>query len=292
MTTTGDDTSFRGSLINASPGVAGRRLAFVLCVVIGGAMIMPLVWLARSSLMEMGQIFIFPPQWIPNPFAWRNYPEAMTTIPFFLYLWNSVLVVVPTVLGTLFSCSLSAFAFARLRWPFRDQIFAVLMATLMLPYVITLIPTFLIWSKIGMVDSYVPLIVPHWLGTNVFFVFLLRQFFKTLPRELDEAAIVDGAHIVQVFWYIILPLSRPALLVVAILSGLTAWNDFVDPLVYINSSDKYTVALGLSQFIGLYTSQWSLLMAAATVVILPVIIVFFFTQRYFMASITMTGLKG
>lgn len=286
------DKSIGGALLRNSPGVNRRRLAFIICSLLSVAMLLPLVWLTRSSLMEMGQIFIFPPQWIPNPFAWHNYPEALTTIPFFLYLWNSALIVVPTIVGTLFSCSCAAFAFARLRWPFRDQIFAALMATLMLPYVVTLLPTFLIWSRLGLVDSYVPLIVPHWLGANAFFIFLLRQFFKTLPRELDEAAIVDGAHIVQVFFYIILPLSRPALLVVAILSGLIAWNDFVDPLVYINSSDKYTVALGLSQFVGLYTSQWSLLMAASTVVILPVIVVFFFTQRYFMASITMTGLKG
>ena len=213
-------------------------------------------------------------------------------MPFQTYFFNSMLIVIPTIVGTLISCSMAGFAFSRLHWPFRDQIFAVLMATLMLPYVITLIPTFLIWSKLGAVDSYVPLIVPNWLGTNVFFIFLLRQFFMNLPRELDEAAVIDGAHIVQVFWYIILPLSRPALLVVAILSGLNAWNDFVDPLVYINSAEKYTVALGLSQFVGLYTSQWSLLMAASVVVILPVVIVFFFTQRYFMASITMTGLKG
>lgn len=287
-----DDNSVYGTLIRNSQGVGQRRIVFVLCLLLSVAMLLPLVWLARSSLMEMGQIFIFPPEWIPSPFAFHNYWDALTTIPFFHYLANTVLVVIPTVAGTVISSALAGYAFARLRWPFRDQVFALLMATLMLPYVITLIPTFLIWSKLGFVDTYVPLIAPHWLATNAFYIFLLRQFFKNLPRELDEAATIDGAHILQVFWYIILPLSRPALLVVAILSGLSAWNDFVDPLVYINSSDKYTVALGLSQFVGLYTSQWSLLMAASTVVIIPVIVVFFFTQRYFMASITMTGLKG
>jgi multiple sugar transport system permease protein len=287
-----EDTSFRGALIRNTPGVNSRRLAFLLCCLLGLAMATPLAWLVRSSLMEMGQIFVFPPQWIPNPLALHNYPDALTTVPFQTYFFNSLLIVVPTIVGTLISCSMAGYAFSRLSWPFRDQVFAVLMATLMLPYVITLIPTFLIWSKLGAVDSYTPLVLPNWLGSNAFFIFLLRQFFKNLPRELDEAATIDGAHIVQVFWYIILPLSRPALLVVAILSGLNAWNDFIDPLVYINSADKYTVALGLSQFVGLYTSQWSLLMAASVVVILPVVIVFFFTQRYFMASITMTGLKG
>ena len=287
-----EDTSFRGALWRRSAGVRSRRIAFLVCCVLAVAMATPLAWLIRSSVMEMGQIFIFPPQWIPRPLALHNYPDALTTVPFQTYFLNSFFVVAGTILGTLVSCSMAGYAFGRLHWPYRDQIFAVLLATLLLPYVITLIPTFLIWSKLGAVDSYTPLIAPHWLGANAFFIFLLRQFFKNLPRELDEAAIMDGAHIVQVFWHIILPLSRPALLVVAILSGLNAWNDFVDPLVYINSAEKYTVALGLSQFVGLYTSQWSLLMAASVVVILPVVVVFFFTQRYFMTSITMTGLKG
>lgn len=148
------------------------------------------------------------------------------------------------------------------------------------------------WSKIGLTNSYVPLIVPHWLGFHVFYIFLLRQFFKNLPRELDEAAIIDGAHVLQVFWFIVLPLSRPALIVVAILSALFAWNDFLDPLVYISDGDKYTLALGLTQFTGLFTSQWNLLMAATTVIIVPVLLVFFLTQRYFIAGVTMSGLKG
>jgi ABC-type glycerol-3-phosphate transport system permease component len=149
-----------------------------------------------------------------------------------------------------------------------------------------------LWSKIGLTNSYVPLIVPHWLGFHVFYIFLLRQFFKNLPRELDEAAIIDGAHVLQVFWFLVLPLSRPALIVVAILSALFAWNDFLDPLVYISDGDKYTLALGLTQFTGLFTSQWNLLMAATTVIIVPVLLVFFLTQRYFIAGVTMSGLKG
>jgi multiple sugar transport system permease protein len=284
--------SFRESLLRRGPGVGGRRFAFVVCILLSAAMLLPLAWLVRSSLMQPGQIFIFPPQWIPNPWTFRNYPDALTAIPFFHYFFNTMLIVIPTVLGTLFSSSLAAFGFSRLNWPGRDLIFGALLSTLMLPYIITLLPTFLLWSKIGLTNSYMPLIVPHWLGFHVFYIFLLRQFFKNLPRELDEAAIIDGAHVLQVFWFIALPLSRPALIVVAILSALFAWNDFLDPLVYISDGDKYTLALGLTQFTGLFTSQWNLLMAATTVIIVPVLLVFFLTQRYFIAGVTMSGLKG
>lgn len=287
-----EEPGFKDLLIRPRAGVGKRRSVFLICVIISLLMMLPLAWLVRSSFMEMGQIFIFPPEWVPNPFRFENYPEAMTVIPFFRYFINTMLILVPSVLGTLVSSSLAAYGFSRLTWPGRDMVFGVLLSTLMLPYIITLLPTFLAWSKVGMIDTYVPLIVPSWLGVHVFYIFLLRQFFKNLPGELDEAATIDGANPLQVFWYIILPVSRPALLVVAILSGLNVWNDFLDPLVYINSSDNYTLALGLSQFTGLYTSQWNLLMAASTVIIVPVLLVFFLTQRYFIEGVTMSGLKG
>lgn len=290
MTTT--ETDIVPLLVRSSSGVGKRRIAFLLCIVLSVAMIFPLAWLVRSSLMEMGQIFIFPPEWIPDPFRFDNYPDALTVMPFFQYFVNTLLIVVPTILGTLLSSALAAYGFSRLKWPGRDLVFAILLSTLMLPYIITLLPTFLGWSVLGFIDTYLPLVLPSWLGVHVFYIFLLRQFFKNLPAELDEAAEIDGANPLQIFWYIILPVSRPALLVVAILSGLFAWNDFLDPLVYINSSEKYTLALGLSQFTGLYTSQWNLLMAASTVVIVPVLVVFFLAQRYFIEGVTMSGLKG
>lgn len=287
-----EQESFSDLLIKPRAGVGKRRVAFVLCLVMSIAMVFPLIWLVRSSFMEMGQIFIFPPEWIPEPIAWENFPDALTVMPFFTYFINTLLIVLPVVAGTVVSSALAAYGFARLNWPGRDQVFAVLVATLMLPYIITLLPTFLAWSWVDLIDTYVPLIAPAWLGFHVFYIFLLRQFFKNLPSELDEAATIDGANPLQVFWFVTLPLSRPALLVVAILAGLFTWNDFLDPLVYINSSDKYTLALGLSQFTGLYTSQWNLLMAASTVIIVPVLVVFFLTQRYFIEGITMSGLKG
>jgi multiple sugar transport system permease protein len=282
-------STFRESVRGYPPSL---WFAFALALVFGVGMVVPLLWLVRSSLMELGQIFIFPPQWIPDPFAWSNYPDAITTIPFLHYLWNTLVILVPTVVGTVVTTTLAAYGFARLEWPGRDLIFNILLATLMLPFVTTLLPTFLWWSRIGLTNTPWPLIVPHWFGADVFYIFLLRQFFRTIPRELDDAAILDGANPIQVLWYILIPASKPALITVAILSGLAAWNDFLDPLIYLQNSDQFTLALGLSEFTGLYTSQWHLLMAAATVVVAPVIVVFFVAQKYFVESITLTGIKG
>ena len=255
-------------------------------------MLLPLLWLVRSSVMTLDQIFRFPPEWIPAPFAWQNYPEALTTVPFLLYLKNTVFILVPTVLGTVITATLAAYGFSRLRWPGRDLIFNILLTTLMLPYAITLIPTFLLWAHLGLVNTTWPLVLPRWCGGGIFYIFLLRQFFRTIPRELDEAAILDGANPLQVLWHVIVPLSRPALITVAIFSALGAWNDFLGPLMYLNESSKYTLALGLAEFTGLYSSQWHLLMAASTVVIIPVVLLFFFAQRYFIEGIALTGTKG
>ena len=267
--------------------------ALYLVLIVGSiAMMLPLAWLVRSSFMTLGQIFVFPPEWIPRPWTWSNYPDALSTVPFFRYFLNTMAILVPSVAGTVITATMAAYAFARLSWPGRDTIFAILMTTLMLPYAVTLIPTFLVWAHLGLVDTYWPLIAPKWFGGGIFFIFLLRQFFLTLPFDLDEAAILDGANPLQILWHVIMPLSRPALITVALFSGMDAWNDFLGPLIYLNSSDKYTLALGLNQFTGLYTSQWHLLMAAATVIITPVIIVFFFAQRYFIEGIALTGNKG
>ena len=269
------------------------RLAVYICLILGSAaMLLPFVWLVRSSFMTLGQIFVFPPEWIPNPWRWQNYPEALTTIPFLRYFINTMIILVPSVLGTVVTATFAAYGFSRLRWPGRDVVFAVLMTTLMLPYAVTLIPTFLLWAGLGLTDTFWPLILPHWFGGGIFYIFLLRQFFRTLPQELDEAATLDGANPFQILSFIIIPLSRPAVITVAIFSTLNTWNDFLGPLIYLNSSDKYTLALGLNQFTGIYTSQWHLLMAAATVIIAPVILLFFVAQRYFIEGIALSGSKG
>lgn len=270
----------------------GAIISYVLLLLLSVVMLVPLVWLVRSSVMDLNQIFIFPPEWIPSPWQWRNYPDAFTTIPFLQYLKNTLTILVSVLCGTLLTSSLAAYGFSRLRWPGRDIVFAVLMTTLMLPYAVTLIPTFLLWSRLGLINTFWPLTLPAWFGGPVVYIFLLRQFFRTIPTELDEAATIDGANPLQILWRIIIPLSRPALLTVGIFTSLNVWNDFLNPLIYLNDSRKFTLALGLNEFTGLYSSEWHLLMAAATMMILPVLLVFMVAQRYFIEGIALTGIKG
>lgn len=266
---------------------------FVYILLIGGSLItfFPFLWLIRSSFMEISQIFIIPVEWIPNPFRWQNYPEALTVVPFGLYFLNTLKIVVGVLCGTLLSSSLGAFAFSRLRWHWRDRIFGLLLTTMMLPYAVTLVPTFILWSRLNLVNTFVPLILPAWFGSP-FYIFLLRQFFLGIPYELDEAAYVDGASPLYVYAKIIMPLAKPALIVVSIFSFMGVWNDLLGPVIYLTDPNKFTVAVGLAQFQGMYTAQWHLLMAASTVVLLPVITLFFIAQRYFIEGIALTGLKA
>ncbi|PJN54401.1 L-arabinose transport system permease protein AraQ [Paenibacillus sp. GM2FR] len=254
--------------------------------------LLPLVWLVRSSLMNMGQIFELPPVWIPNPVQFSNYSEALTILPFGRYFVNTAIIVVFSVLGVIVTSSISAYSFARMNWRGRNLVFSLLLSSMMLPYAVTLIPTFIGWSKVGLTNSFIPLIAPAWFGGGAFNIFLLRQFYLSIPRDLDEAAYVDGAGHWRIFRSIILPLTKPALIVVGLFSFLAAWNDFLGPLVYLNDETKYTLALGLQQFKGMYSAEWHLMMAAATVVLLPAIIVFFIGQRYFIEGITLTGIKA
>jgi multiple sugar transport system permease protein len=270
-----------------------KKIGVYILLLIGSALtLLPFVWLVRSSLMEPAQIFIFPVEWIPNPFMWSNYREALTRVPFDRFFLNTMTIEFFVVSGTLITSTISAFAFARLRWKGRDLIFGILLTALMLPFAVTLIPMFLFWKEIGATNSYIPLIVPSWFGGGIFNLFLLRQFFMTIPRDLDEAAYLDGASPPQVLRQIILPLAKPALIVVAIFTFIAVWNDFLGPLIYIDDNDKYTLALGLRFFSGMYNAQWDYLMAASTAVILPIIVLFFVAQRYFIEGITLTGIKG
>lgn len=270
----------------------GKIIIYLLLLAGAIPTLLPLVWLVRSAFMESAQIFVSPPEWIPKPVAWDNFTGALTSVPFARYFANTMIIEVGVMVGTLLSCSLAAFSFARLRWRYKNVVFGVLMTGVMLPYAVTLIPTFLFWQKLGLVDTYIPLILPAWFGNAVFNIFLLRQFFLTIPFELDESAYIDGATPLQVFFMIILPLSKPALAVVSVFTFLTVWNDYLGPLIYLNSSDKYTLAMGLASFQGTYTAQWGYLMAAATVVLIPIVILFAFAQKYFVEGITLTGMKG
>ncbi|MEK3732020.1 MULTISPECIES: carbohydrate ABC transporter permease [Paenibacillus] len=254
--------------------------------------IIPFVWLVRSSLMDLSQIFTMPPEWIPKPFQWGNFHRALTALPFDVFFTNTMIIVVSVLVGTVITSSIAAFGFSRISWKGRDTVFAILMTSMMLPFAVTMIPSFLGWQMLGFYDTFYPLIVPAYFGGGIFNIFLLRQFYLTIPRDFDEAAFVDGASYFQIYSKIIFPLSRSALIVVALFSFLGSWNDFMGPLIYLKSDRLFTLALGLQMFQGTYTAQWDLLMAASAMVVIPCVIVFLVGQRYFLEGITLTGLKG
>ncbi|MCL4860089.1 MAG: carbohydrate ABC transporter permease [Caldilineaceae bacterium] len=255
-------------------------------------MSVPLLWLISSSLKDQARIFIYPPQWIPDPVRWDNYSRVFEQIPFLRFYWNTIVVTGLAVVGQLLSASLVAFGFARLRFPGRDALFLILLSTIMIPYHVTLIPTFVLFRILGWLDTYAPLILPYWLGGGAFYIFLLRQFYMRLPIELDDAARIDGASTLGIYWRIILPQAMPALGVVAIFTFLNHWNDFFNPLIYLNTTEKYTLALGINLFRGYQTTQWNLLMAASVMVTAPCILLYALAQRYFIQGIVFTGLKG
>lgn len=271
---------------------AGRTALYIAVIAVSLMYLLPLFWMVRSSLMSAGEIFLFPPVWIPNPPRWSNYTKALTTIPFGRYFLNTMKIVVFNLLGTVLSSSICAFSFARLRWRGREFFFALLMSGMMLPGAVTLIPTFLGWRAVVPPNSYLPLIVPAWFGGGAFNIFLLRQFMRGIPLSLDEAALVDGASYPRIYAQIILPLSKTPLIVVSLFQFLGVWNDFLGPLIYVNRERFFTLALGLQMFIGYYTAQWELLMAAATIVLVPPVILFLLGQKFFTRGIAISGLKG
>lgn len=255
--------------------------------------VFPFYWMVVTSLKANTKVFTYPVEWWPDPILWANYPNAITyrNFPFLLYLGNSTYFAVTVMLGTVLSCAAVGYGFARLRFPGRDLLFMLTLATLMIPGIVTFIPTFILFKNLGMMGTYAPLIVPAFLG-NAFFIFMMRQFFQGLPVELVDAARVDGAGEWRIFWQIMLPLVRPALLVMAVFTFLWTWHDFFGPLVYLSDQKQYPLSLGLFAFRAQRTTEWSLMMAASTLVTLPLIVIFFFAQRYFLEGIRMTGIKG
>lgn len=275
------------------PGSIGWRiLTYVVLILVSLLMLFPFLWLVSSSLKSQLEIFNYPPNWIPDPPIWQNYVDAMTFRPFPTYLKNSLVIASLNVLAVVLTSSLCAYGFARIRFKGRDFWFGIVIATLLLPSIVTLVPQFIIFTRLGWVDTILPLTVPLFFGGGAFNIFLLRQFFRTIPEELADAARIDGCSEFGIYWRIMLPLSRPALITVAIFTFLNAWNDLIGPLVYLRTPDTYTVAIGLAQFRGAMTTRWDLQMAAAAVMILPVVLLFFFAQRYFIKGIVMTGIKG
>ena len=282
----------------SGPGLSGRKrhwlstaLGYALAILVAVLFLLPLFWMISSSLKPNYQVLEFPPRWLPNPVQWSNYPEALTYVPFGRYALNTLFIAVMVIIGHVLSCTVVAYAFARLRAPGKNVLFLVLLATMMLPYPVTMIPVYIGFNTLGWINTFLPLIVPAFFGSP-FYIFLLRQFFLTLPPELEDAARVDGANTLQIIWHVILPISVPALVTVAIFSFQAAWNDFLPPLIYLHDQSKYTISLGLNFFRSSYDVRWAYLMAASLVTMLPVIIVFFLAQRQFIKGITVTGLKG
>lgn len=268
-------------------------IVYALLIILGVIFIFPFFWMVTSALKPQYQIFVWPPQWIPDPIMWENFAEALGNplLPFHLFFRNTMIIEVAVLTGRLLSCTLVAYGFARLRAPGKNVIFAILLATLMLPAPVTMIPKFILFNRLGWVNTFLPLTVPHWFG-EAYAIFLMRQFFMSIPRELEEAARIDGASTLQVIRYIIVPLSVPVLTVISILTFKDNWNDFMNPLIYLNNSRLYTLSLGLAFFNGQYDVQMNLLMAASVAIMLPILILFFFAQRAFVEGITLTGLKG
>jgi multiple sugar transport system permease protein len=293
------DRLARPSTAAAARKNPGRRRGFLksagkhlLLVVLGVTFIFPLLWMILTSVKPLPQAVTFPPVWIPHPLDMSNYPQAFSAEPFASYFFHTLYYCVTTVIGVLVSGSLVAYGFSRIKWPGRDKLFYVMVATMLLPFIVTLIPLFVLYKEVGWVGSYKPLIIPTFFGSSVFSTFLLRQFFMTIPQTLSDAARIDGANEFVIFGRIILPLAKPALATIALFQFIYAWNDFLGPLIYLNKSSLYPLSIGLTEFLGQYTTNWSWLMAASTVATLPMIVLFFLTQKTFIQGITLTGTKG
>lgn len=270
-----------------------KVLFYVVLLTLAVVCVVPLYWMVRSSFMKNTDIYSMRPFifW-PEEMLWSNYTDAMKAADFGRYAVNTLTIVAGCMIGTLATSSMAAYAFSRIKWRGRGFCFAMILTTMMLPGSVTLIPQFMIWRNLNMIDTYLPLILPSFFGGGAFNIFLLRQFFLGIPKELDEAARIDGAGPFQIFVRIILPLARSALVVVALFTFLNCWNDFFGPIIYLNTKEKFTLAVGLLQFRGDYSTKWNLLMAGSTIVAAPCIAVYLFGQKYLIEGISLTGLKA
>jgi multiple sugar transport system permease protein len=267
-------------------------LTYAVLVGLSFVFLIPFFWMLSTSLTEASKVIMRERPWIPNPFVWANYKNALTVLPFHLFLKNTITITISCIIGQVLSASLVAFGFSRMRFPGRDVLFVLVLSTMMLPAQVTMIPTFILFTKLRWIDTLKPLIVPAFFGGGAFFIFLLRQFFMTIPSELEDAAKIDGCSPLGIYRNVALPLSKPALATVAIFSFMAHWNDFMGPLIYTQSMEKKTLALGLYSFKGLHGTEYHLMMAAAIAVLIPVLVIFFCAQKYFVQGIVMSGLYG
>lgn len=268
-----------------------KIFSYIILCTLSVTMLFPFLWMARSSFMTNREIMTIPIKWIPSQFNFDNYIEAFSRAPFTKYFLNSTILVVVNMIGSIFSSSFAAFGFARMKFKGKEIWFALLLSTMMIPYTVLMIPQFLAWQAVGAYNTFIPLMLPSFFG-SAFNIFLVRQFYSGIPKEYDEAALVDGANYLTIYWKIILPMSKPVLCTVGVFTFMNTWNDFMGPLLYLDKENLKTVSLALQNFMGQNVSAWNLLMAISTVITLPMIIVYFLAQKYFVEGITFSGLKG
>jgi multiple sugar transport system permease protein len=286
-TTTTATNVFGGARLR---GLLGTILLHLVLLLGAATMILPFLWMVGTSLKDFGQVFIVPPTWVPDPVVWENYPNSFNALPFGHAYWNSFYIAAIVVGSQLLTCSMAGYAFARIKFPFSETIFILFLATLMIPQQVTIIPTYLIMRDLGWLDTHLAVIVPHALF-SAFGVFLLRQFIKGLPEELEESAILDGASRWRIYWQIILPLIKAPLAALGIFSFLANWNSFFTPNIFLSTPELFTIPLLINRFRGLYVSDWTLMMAAASIAVIPVLIVYLIGQRYIIEGVALTGLK-
>jgi multiple sugar transport system permease protein len=272
-------------------GLGWRVAAYGALVGLSGIYLLPLVWMISTSLKTGPQSIGTPPALIPDPFVWGNYPNALQKIDFVDAFRNSMIYAGASVVGTLISSSLVAYGFARINWPGRDILFVILLATMMLPSQVTFIPLYVIYTRLGWVGTYLPLVIPTFMG-NPFFIFLLRQFFRSVPNELSDAARMDGASELRILTRIILPLSVPALITVGLFTFIDKWGDFFGPIVYLSDPKQYPLSVAIQVFQSAHKTDWPLSMAASVVIAAPLVLIYFVAQRKFIEGITLTGIKG
>lgn len=276
----------------------GRTLLYVVAIAASILFMLPFAWTVFSSLKSPSELYMFPPRWLPETPRFANYAEVFEISPYGRWLWNSVVVAGLATLGAVLSAAVTGYSFARFRYPGRDLIFILTLSTLMLPAEVTLIPLYLLFNKIGWLNTYRPLIIPSFFGGGAFLIFMMRQFFLTIPLDLDEAARIDGAGYLRIFWQILLPLCIPALATAAIITFIADWNAFLFPYIVLNDKEKFTIGIGIKYFqtiasnIDSMEPRENLLMAAGIMMTAPIIILFFAAQRYFVRGIVMSGIKG
>ncbi|WP_026486427.1 carbohydrate ABC transporter permease [Caldanaerobius polysaccharolyticus] len=270
--------------------IVGKLILYLILVLLAVAYIVPFLWLFSGSLKTTQELFASPPVFIPKKLQWNNYVVALSDFPFFLYLKNTLYIIIVNIIGSVISSSLVAYGFSRIEWKGRDAVFIMVLITMMLPFQVVMIPQFLLFQKFKWIGTFLPLLVPSFFG-NAFYIFLLRQFFIGIPFEISQSAKIDGANEFQTFWHIIMPMAKPAITTVVIFTFLFRWNDFIGPLIFLNNNKLYTLSIGVQQIMSANDPRWTLLMALGVIMTVPVLVLFFLLQKYFIQGISFGALK-